>query len=376
MLVSLCGSTIMAQAQIRTHQERLKRIRNEIRSVEKEIEASKKEETSILDQLNELDLDIDLAQTTIQNLKREQRRKAEQIERIEKNLQATREELTLLKEIFARRLVHAYKYGRVKDLELLLTASSFNEGLLWLEYEHRMAEHDYRSFVKIKEKQTEIARNKDLLTLELQEQKTLLADKLKEEKKLRQQKQQREKLLSKIRENTDLLRQRLAQKEQAAAQIQQLITKLEQTPVEAPLLKPATTFTELKGRMIWPTEGKIIAKFGRYRHPELKTITENIGIDIQAPMGSPVRAVASGKVTAIEWQRGLGNIVIIKHYGGYYSVYTHLEQISVNLMQDVSMGNIIGNVGESGSIKGPVLHFEIWKGTDKLNPEEWLGKNT
>jgi murein DD-endopeptidase MepM/ murein hydrolase activator NlpD len=128
--------------------------------------------------------------------------------------------------------------------------------------------------------------------------------------------------------------------------------------------------------MLWPVAGKIIARFGQYRHPELKTVTENIGIDIQAGAGNPVKVVASGRVTVITWQRGRGNIVIVSHYGGYYTVYTHLQEIQVDLQEEVSMGQVIGTVGESGSLKGPMLHFEIWRGEEKLDPEVWLGKQT
>ena len=82
------------------------------------------------------------------------------------------------------------------------------------------------------------------------------------------------------------------------------------------------------------------------------------------------------QVTAITWQRGRGNIVIARHYGGYYSVYTHLQEILVDEGDEIGMGEELGTVGESGSLKGPLLHFEIWKGTEKVNPELWLAKHT
>ena len=100
---------------------------------------------------------------------------------------------------------------------------------------------------------------------------------------------------------------------------------------------------------------------------------ENIGIDIRAEFGEDVRAVADGVVTAITWQRGRGNIVIINHLGGYFTVYTHLSQILVQIDQKIKLGQVIGNVGDTGSLHGPMLHFEIWKSNRVLNPEEWLG---
>lgn len=366
---------VQGQNKIEKHHERLRKLREEIRAFESKISSSKKTESSILNIVANLDLEIDLTQSLIQALKKEEKRKTNQIKELEKNLKTTQEELQKLKEIFSKRLVYFYKYGRIKDLELLLTTPSLNQGLLWLEYQKRLSEHDYRTYLKIKEKQAQIIRDKDLLTVELEEKRKLIEEKLKEENKLKAKKAERQKVLHSIRQDIELLRQQLAEKEQAVAEIKRIILQLEQQrPGRAPLLKPSKPFNELKGQMIWPTQGKIITRFGKYRHPELKTITENIGIDIQAPAGTPVHVVASGRVTAITWQRGRGNIVIVSHYGNYYTVYTHLQEILINLMEEVEMGQVIGTVGESGSLKGPMLHFEIWKGTEKLNPEDWLAE--
>jgi septal ring factor EnvC (AmiA/AmiB activator) len=367
-------ATVTGQSKIERHHEKLRRIRKEIRTVEKEITKSEKKETSVLHLLANLDLEIDLTQSLINTLRKEEKSKARQIAKIEEKLKTTQGELQRLKDLFSKRLVYFYKYGRLKDVELLLTAQSFNQGLLWIEYQKRLSRHDYRSYLSIKEKQAQIGRDKDLRTLELEEKRKLLEEKIKEEKKLKAKKAERQRVLQSIRKNTDILRQQLAEKERAAQEIRRLILRLEETPSQTPLLRPSIPFAELRGQMMWPTQGKIIAKFGKYKHPELKTITENIGIDIQAPAGSPVQAVASGRVTAITWQRGRGNIVIVSHYGGYYTVYTHLEEILVDFLEEITMGQVIGTVGESGSIKGPMLHFEVWQGTQKLDPEDWLVK--
>jgi len=365
-----------AQNRTERHHEKLRKARNEIRAVQKEIEANKKDETSVLYVLTNLDLDIDLAHSVIRNLKKERKKKESQISKINKNLKTTQQELERLKEIFRKRLVYIYKYGRFKDIELLLTAKSINDGLLWVEYQKRLSENDYRNYVQIKEKQTKITRDQSLLTIELKEKKKLLRNKINEEAKLKTKKHERQKVLTSIRKNTDLLRQRLIEKENAAKEITSLIARLERAPKQTPLPKPGTLFSKLRGLMIWPTEGRIVTRFGKVKHPELKTFTENIGIEIKAPEGNPVQVVAKGKITTITWQRGRGNIVIVSHYGGYYTVYTHLGEILVDLLDDVEPGQVIGNVGESGSLKGPILHFEVWKGTTKLNPENWLAKST
>jgi len=375
VICCLCAGFVaqgLAQNGTRKHQETLRRLRGEIQKMQKEIAASERKESSELFVLSNLDLEIDLAQSVIQNLKQERKKKERQIRRIEKKLNEAIAKMKTLQELIAKRLVYTYKHGRLKDLELLLTANSINEGLLWIEYQKRLSAHDYRNFLRLKENRRQIVRNRDLLAIEVQEQQRILKDKLTEEQRLRVKKKKRQQILRKIRHNTDLLRQQLAQKEEAAAEIRKIILQLEKRPKTAPLPEPATPFADLRGRMLWPVKGKIVSRFGKVRHPVLKTVTENIGIEIKAPLGKPVQAVASGKVTAITWQRGSGNIIIISHFGGYYTVYTHLQELFVDLLDEIQMGQIIGSVGESGSTKGPILHFEIWKGTEKLNPEDWL----
>ena len=101
-------------------------------------------------------------------------------------------------------------------------------------------------------------------------------------------------------------------------------------------------------------------------------MTENLGLDIKVEAGAAVHSVADGKVTAVTWQRGRGNLIIINHSDGYYTVYTHLDEIFVNLQQTVTAGQVVGTVGETGSLEGPLLHFQIWRKFTHLNPEIWL----
>jgi len=115
-----------------------------------------------------------------------------------------------------------------------------------------------------------------------------------------------------------------------------------------------------------------VAHFGNQTHPTLKTITQNTGIDIAASVGSPVSTVADGQISKILWLPSYGNLVIISHNGGYYTVYTHLAEISGAEGAKVKEGDVIGYTGEA--LNGPRLHFEIWKGKEKQNPEQWLGR--
>ena len=104
----------------------------------------------------------------------------------------------------------------------------------------------------------------------------------------------------------------------------------------------------------------------------LRTITQNTGIDISIKSGSIVKSVADGEVAMIHWLPSYGNLVILRHAGGFHTVYAHLSDISVTDGQKLSKGAMIGKSGDS--VAGSILHFEVWKERDKQNPESWLSK--
>jgi septal ring factor EnvC (AmiA/AmiB activator) len=105
--------------------------------------------------------------------------------------------------------------------------------------------------------------------------------------------------------------------------------------------------------------------------PQLKTWTENLGVEIETAENNTVCAVAGGQVRRVDWLRGMGNLVFLDH-GGMYTIYGHLEEVYVNLGENVTAGKPLGKVGDRNSYYGSTLHFEVWKGRTAYDPEEWL----
>ena len=134
------------------------------------------------------------------------------------------------------------------------------------------------------------------------------------------------------------------------------------------------SFKALKGQLPWPADGRIISKFGRQWNSKLKTTTENPGIDIKGKPGSSIRTVLGGVVTTITYIRGYGTTIIVDHGGGFYTVYSHVTNIQTNVDSQVRNVDVIAYMGDSGSINGSKLHFEIWGKGQKLDPEKWLRK--
>ena len=120
--------------------------------------------------------------------------------------------------------------------------------------------------------------------------------------------------------------------------------------------------------------GRIEAHFGRAVDPRFGTVTLQTGIDVRAPTGTPVRAVWDGKIAHAGWFRGFGNLLIVDHGGGVFSLMAHLDQLQKALGDAVRAGEQVGTVGETGSLKGPYLYFELRDGQKPLDPELWLSR--
>jgi len=355
-------------------QNRLQQIRKDIEAYRRKVRSEQQKEVQLLDALSQLDREIDLINQLLTELGKEDKRKSSQINNISRDLESKRDELKRLQEIYAKRIVSFYKYGRMKDIELLLSAKSFNQTLTWFKFQKLIAKNDQRNYLNILKKKQQIEAQRNKLKQEVITHRKIIKEKQEEEERLKSNRTERNQLLTQVQQNKDIYFNKIKEYELSAREIQRLINLEEnkRLTLEEKGVIQSTDFPNLKGRMIWPTRGEIITHFGRFKHPKWKTITESIGIDIQANFGQDVRATSKGIVTAITWQRGRGNIIIINHLGGYFTVYTHLSQIFIQVDESVEEGQVIGSIGDSGSMRGPMLHFEIWKNNQVLDPEEWL----
>jgi septal ring factor EnvC (AmiA/AmiB activator) len=145
-------------------------------------------------------------------------------------------------------------------------------------------------------------------------------------------------------------------------------------PSEAP--PPRAGFGALRGRLPWPTDGRIVAAFGPQVHPRFGTRTFRNGVDIQAGEGTEVNAVYAGHVVYTGWFKGYGNLIILDHGNDYYTLYAHVADIHAKEGDDVRQGQRIGTVGDTGSLTGPRLYFEVRYQGKPQDPADWLRERT
>jgi septal ring factor EnvC (AmiA/AmiB activator) len=137
-----------------------------------------------------------------------------------------------------------------------------------------------------------------------------------------------------------------------------------------------TSLGELKGRVSWPTNGrKIIQGYGLQRHPQFNTLTMNNGIEIAPAAGDlAIRAVQGGRVAFADRLPGYGNLIIIDHSYGYHSLYGHCAEFLVKAGDFVRPDQPIGVAGDTGSLVGIAVYFEIRYKTKPVDPLQWLSR--
>jgi septal ring factor EnvC (AmiA/AmiB activator) len=143
-------------------------------------------------------------------------------------------------------------------------------------------------------------------------------------------------------------------------------------PPKGGIEPPGVGFGALKGRLPWPTEGRIVTGFGTQVHPRFGTRTFRNGVDIEAAVGRDVLAVHGGHVIYTGWFKGYGNLIIVDHGNEYYTLYAHIAEIEAKEGEDVRQGQRIGTVGDTGSLAGPRLYFEVRYQGKPQDPEQWL----
>lgn len=135
------------------------------------------------------------------------------------------------------------------------------------------------------------------------------------------------------------------------------------------------SFSTSKGLLIMPVKGKIITKFGPYKPQEQTIELFRKGVDIRANPEASVNAVFTGTVVFADWFKGYGNMLILEHNDGYYTIYARLGKMYKEKAQVVLGGEVIGEINNDNGLSGSDLYFEIRHHAQPLDPAVWLTKN-
>ena len=350
----------------------------------------KAREGRVLKELRSTERQLKTTATNVRQLSAREVELQRQLEVTRANLAASRSRLGDQRSRLSTRLRNLYKFGRARELEFILSARSFAQLLTRWDFLTRVARQDRRILLGITEEKERIEWNESRLDETHEQVDKTLDRKTEEQKRLDRLARQKKQSVSKIQSERKEYEAAAAELEKTARRIQALLAELErkrreeeerrraeaQTPGAEPP-KPLTPyegeFAKGKGQLAWPLRGELVGRYGNEKHPRFGTVTFNNGIDIRATPGEAVHSVARGRVDFTSSDYGsYGEMIILNHGSGWYTLYAHLSSAAVSRGQEVAAGQVIGRAGDSGSLKGPILHFEIRKGRSSVDPLGWL----
>lgn len=355
----------------------------ELQGVKKKIEQqrqglnqAKKKEGSVLESLAKIDAelekknkDLKRVTATLQSVLADLERKENELKKIDASLAARREWLK-------SRAAALYRWQRSGNPFVLLSgAETVGELMRRQHYLAATLAYDRSQIERLDNE----SKQQKALAQELEEKRGLVSEQKKTltgiKEAIRAERQKKEVMLASLRREKEGRQRALKELEQAALRLQKMIDELNRRSAGLPKQPSSgTAFEALKGKLDYPVRGQVAGGFGKTVHPEFSAELFRKGIDIDAPLGEEVRAVEAGKVVFADRFSGYGKMMIIDHGERYYTVYAHLAELYKHPGDPVRRGEPIAQVGDSDSLAGSRLYFEIRKDGKPLDPSPWFRK--
>jgi murein DD-endopeptidase MepM/ murein hydrolase activator NlpD len=346
-------------------------IRSRIRTQEKMVENFSKTEVNILDKLNAIDHTLNKARIKSQSLAKELVILEGKIGQLNRDRDQLIKKNVLTRKYAGKRLVALYKMNRIGRLDVVGQPLSVFDFFCQQNSMKRIITYDF----KILDKQRSGLEKFEMMDRELKKEikaKTMLEAKFNDQIKInKKQSLKKEILLKEIRQKKELSLAMVESMTHASRKLDSRITSIQKGKKSDP---GKDSFSSYQGRLMIPADGEIISKFGPLRIGDYKSFTFQKGIDIKVKRGEPVKSVFKGKVMFAQWLKGYGNLLVIDHGKNYYTLYAHVEEIFKQKGETVKTGEVIATTGDTGSIKGACLHFEVRHHGKPVNPMKWLKK--
>lgn len=366
-----------------TYEQKISNIDNEIGNLRSELKKMKIREGDFFAEVENIDKEVILLSKKLQITRQEEVEVDSRVSQTKNTIKNLHREVDKLQEAYEKQAVNAYIFSRRKKDWLIFDWHEPLESMRRARYFEIVARHEYQLSIELFKKNDQLLAEQKVLDRQKAEKHNLVTNitgQLAEMTNIRNDKRD---LIRKLRKNSHSRELAIKKLEDSRGRLLAEIARFEReknksgknsTVRAREWIDVKGTFTRNKGKLNWPVSGKVTTRFGKYKDPVLKTVLKNTGIDIAADFGKPVKTVYRGQVSLITFLSGFGNTMIIDHGNGFYSVYSHLNEIYVHQNDVVEAGIVIATVGDSGSLSGPKLHFEIYAKQKPVNPLSWLRK--
>lgn len=366
-------------------ERRLQQLKEQIQQDQERLSETAEAEEATRQRLESLGREIALRQELAATYERRLDQLSAERDSLRASLKSLGARLNALKTQYQRRARHAYKYGRLHDVALILAANSINQMLIRVQYLHRFAEQRRERLAAIRQATTDLQARREELQSSQARTEELLNDARAERENLRQLQQQRQAVIAELRAERETLQEAIDRKQSTAqaleARIRDMIASSEsgdaassRTPAErAAYAELSASFEENRGKLPWPADGVITEPYGDRVDPVYGTTTRHPGILIATNPEASVRTVFDGEIAAIDFVPGYGQYLVVRH-GDYLSVYSNFSTLYVTEGQRVEAGQLLGRAGTNDEPRGAGVFFAVFDKTtgDAVNPRRWL----
>ncbi len=414
LIVSI--SSFAQTARIKALEKQRKDALREISNTDQLLRDTKKTTENLLDRVKLISNQIFSRQKVLGLLEQEVTGISVEQQQIEKEVLNLEAELKDKQASYAK-AIDAMQRNRQSENKLLfvLSGKSLTESYRRVRYLREYSEWRSNQADEIKEKSAKLKDRKEALTKVRSEKVTLIGLRESEQEKLKQEETNYQKEVTEAQNKQKDLQKILLQKQKQAEALDRQIAKLiaeevarqereakrkaeEKARAEAAKSKTRTrsgekrtitrtakatvspenivlsnNFAANKGKLPYPISGNytITTRFGNHQHSKWNVTTSSSGIDIRSQAGADAKAVFNGEVTYVAAIPGYNTCIIVRH-GNYYTFYGNIQNIYVKQGDSVKTGQSLGKVYTDSDTGYSQMHFQLWQGTNKMNPEPWL----
>ncbi|MBP5210301.1 MAG: peptidoglycan DD-metalloendopeptidase family protein [Bacteroidales bacterium] len=380
LLITLCllafsFESFSQDVSAQTQQKR--KLEEEIEYIDNQLKSIVSQQKASMQQMTLLQKKITNRKSLVSQADKEIRQINDQITQKNREIREIQKELDTLQTYYSNLVYNTYKNrdNRVWFM-YLLASQDIGQGYRRYSYIKNLSESVSRQADVIRETRAQLEQEKEKLSEMSKELQAVKKEREKEYNSLLSEEKSSQSVLNTLNRNktkyTNELNQKKKEVERLNKEIERILSQTVKAQKEEEIdYNLAGQFEENRGKLPWPVQGVITEQFGDHYHPVYKNIKlpTNNGISITTTKNAEVRCVFDGIVKQVLLMPGYNQCILVQH-GTYFTFYCKLKQVSVKAGQNIKAGDKLGvlDVVENAS----VLHFQIWKGTEKQNPEKWL----
>ena len=380
LLISAAGQILEAQdrsSQIDEIKKKSEDINRKIENRKAKIQKFANKESNIIYRLNQADRILNQSRKGVSALERK-------ISRIEKKIAETTQssdnlmqQITVNEQYVASRMVALYKLRWLGTFHVLASADSLHELLQRKTAIERILTYDQKVIQELTVNRMDLKTVQSKLEAQRDTKRRRVAEYQKQIEQMAIERRKRTKLLDHVRKEKSTHLAAIESLIKAATNLDEKMKNLSaKSNAKAPQdFAASQPFRTYKGLLKMPVKGKIVSLFGKFKNTQYNVSNFRSGIEIQTERGEPIQAVYAGKILYADWFKGYGNMIIIDHGDNYYTVYAHIEETFKTAGDLVEIGEVMATVGDTGSITGSKLYFEVRHHGKPLNPMQWLERS-